>query len=147
MSTSRTELKCYNCFELEHLSQNCPKLKTERTKQVLAAKLAAVSTSMKETLQKWTLVAYLKRLHLQSHVQYTFIDTKFAKTIERFLDVTPTPLQAPLDGRRVRTPMLVIGLDEHDMILERKWFTETGILIDCKNRRLIWLDDQLRVKE
>jgi hypothetical protein len=50
MSTSETEPKCYNCFKLRHLSQNCSKLKTEQTKQVLAAKLAAVSASIKETL-------------------------------------------------------------------------------------------------
>jgi hypothetical protein len=33
--------------------------------------------------------------------------------------------------------MLVIGLGEHDMILGRKWFAETGVLIDCKNQCLI----------
>ncbi|KAI9866043.1 MAG: hypothetical protein M1813_002010 [Trichoglossum hirsutum] len=49
-STSETESKCYNCFELRHLLQNCSKLKTKRTKQVLAAKLTAVSASTKETL-------------------------------------------------------------------------------------------------
>jgi Zinc knuckle len=40
-----TDLKCYNCNELGHISRDCPKPRTERTKQVLAAKLAAVSTS------------------------------------------------------------------------------------------------------
>lgn len=40
-----TDLKCYNCNEVGHISRDCPKPRTERTKQVLAAKLAAVSTS------------------------------------------------------------------------------------------------------
>ena len=39
-----TELKCYNCFEPGHMSRDCPRPKTERTKQVLAAKLAALTT-------------------------------------------------------------------------------------------------------
>jgi len=40
---STTELKCYNCFEPGHIVRNCPKPKTEKTKQILAAKLAEVS--------------------------------------------------------------------------------------------------------
>ncbi|KAH0536339.1 hypothetical protein GP486_008889, partial [Trichoglossum hirsutum] len=42
-SAGTTELKCYNCFELGHISRNCPKPKTEKTKQVLVAKLTEVS--------------------------------------------------------------------------------------------------------
>ncbi|KAH0558341.1 hypothetical protein GP486_004997, partial [Trichoglossum hirsutum] len=37
-----TELKCYNCFGLGHISRNCSNPKTEKTKQILAAKLAEV---------------------------------------------------------------------------------------------------------
>jgi Retroviral aspartyl protease len=93
-----------------------------------------------------------------------FIDMKFVKTVERFLGVSPTLLETPckvrwfdgqqttpithsielalmVDGRRIRTPMLIMSLGEHDMILGRKWFAETGVLIDCKNRRLIWPED------
>jgi hypothetical protein len=43
LPTTRPELKCYNCFELGHISRDCPKPKTERTKQALAAKLATLS--------------------------------------------------------------------------------------------------------
>jgi predicted aspartyl protease len=74
---------------------------------------------------------------------YTFVDTKFAKTIERFLGVKPTRLkdsykvrgfdgqQATLitqyleltlviDQRRVQVPMLIVSLEDHDMILSCK---------------------------
>jgi hypothetical protein len=101
---------------------------------------------------------------------HTFVDTKFVKTVERFLSVKPAPLKnsckvrgfddqqtTPIthslelslvvDGRQVRVPMLIVGLGDHDMILGRKWSAETGVLIDCKNRRLIWPDDQLKTKE
>src|SRR5437667_12319327 len=70
---------------------------------------------------------------------YTFIDMKFAKTIERYLGVPPTPLKVPckvrgfdgqqttpimysvelalmVDGWRICTPILIMGLDEHNMI-------------------------------
>jgi hypothetical protein len=99
----------------------------------------------------------------------TFIDATFVKTIERFLGVKPTPLKLPcnvrgfdgaqatpithyieltlsIDGRKVLVPMLVVGLGEHDMILGRKWFVDTSVLIDCKNRRLIWPDDRPKTK-
>ena len=46
--TVKMELKCYNCFEPGHISRDCPKPKTEKTKQILAAKLAAVSTSVQQ---------------------------------------------------------------------------------------------------
>lgn len=42
----KAELKCYNCFEPSHISWDCPKLKTKWTKQVLAAKLAALTAHM-----------------------------------------------------------------------------------------------------
>ena len=36
-------LKCYNCFETGHMSKDCPRPQTARTKQILAAKIAQVS--------------------------------------------------------------------------------------------------------
>jgi transposase InsO family protein/predicted aspartyl protease len=101
---------------------------------------------------------------------HTFIDKKFVRTVERYLGVPPTPLKIPckvrgfdgqqttpithsielalvVDGRRIRTPMLIVGLGEHDMILGRKWFAQTGVLIDCKNRRLIWPEDAPQARE
>jgi hypothetical protein len=37
--------------------------------------------------------------------------------------------------------MLIVSLEDHDMILGCKWFVQTGVLIDCKNQRLLWPDD------
>jgi predicted house-cleaning noncanonical NTP pyrophosphatase (MazG superfamily) len=44
LKLSIPDLKCYNCFQPGHILRDCPKPKTERTKQVLAAKLASLST-------------------------------------------------------------------------------------------------------
>jgi hypothetical protein len=43
--TSATDLKCYNCNEFGHISRECSKPRTERTKQALVAKLVAVSAA------------------------------------------------------------------------------------------------------
>jgi predicted aspartyl protease len=71
---------------------------------------------------------------------YTFIDSKFVRIIERFLDVKPTQLKSPcnvrgfngkqatpithyieltllIDGRKVLVPILIVGLGEHNIIL------------------------------
>jgi hypothetical protein len=102
--------------------------------------------------------------------EHIFIDTKFAKAVERFLGMSPSPLKTPckvkgfdgqqttlithsielalvVDGCRIYTPMLIVGLDEHDIILRRKWFVETGVLIDCKNRCLIWPESTPKLQE
>src|SRR4051794_17730092 len=42
--------------------------------------------------------------------------------------------------------MLIVGLGEHDMILGCKWFEVTGVLIDCKNRCLIWPESDPKEK-
>jgi hypothetical protein len=40
--------------------------------------------------------------------------------------------------------MLIVKLGDHDMILGRKWFAATGVLIDCRNRKLVWPQDRPR---
>ena len=51
-----------------------------------------------------------------------------------------------IDGRKVLVPILIIRLSGHDIILRRKWFISTSVLINYKNRRLIWPDDQPKTK-
>jgi hypothetical protein len=46
-----------------------------------------------------------------------------------------------INRRQIKVLMLVIRLGGQDMILSRKWAAETGVLINCKNRQLIWLED------
>ena len=95
---------------------------------------------------------------------YAFIDTDFVAIATRFLDTKVQRLPAAcnvrgFDGkiaqpitdyveltmlinrRRLKVHMLVVKLGGQDMILGRKWAAETGVLIDCKNRQLIWLED------
>jgi hypothetical protein len=92
------------------------------------------------------------------------------ETAQRFLGIASTPLQTPykvrgfdgkqtmpithylelglvIDGCRISTPMLIVGLGEHNMILGCKWFAKTGVLIDCKNWCLIWPDSKLKAKD
>ena len=86
------------------------------------------------------------------------------RIVERFLEVKPTLLRNSckvrgfdgqqttpithflklvllIDGRQIKVPMLIVGLGDHGMILGQKWFVKTGVLIDCKNQRLIWPDN------
>jgi hypothetical protein len=42
--------------------------------------------------------------------------------------------------------MLVIRLGGQDIILSRKWAVEIRVLINCKNRQLIWLEDYFKDK-
>jgi transposase InsO family protein len=47
-----------------------------------------------------------------------------------------------VDGRRqANLPMLIVNLGRHDLILGRMWFAHSGVLPDCKNRRLLWPED------
>ena len=43
--------------------------------------------------------------------------------------------------------MLIVGLGEHDMILGYKWFVETSVLVNCKNRCLIWFESAPKPRE
>ena len=99
-----------------------------------------------------------------------FIDTEFAKTVCKFLDVIrkqlPTPCRVQgfdgqvadsitdylvanliIDGRKqLKIPMLVVKLGGQDLILGRKWAADFDILIDYKNRKLIWLENRPRIR-
>jgi hypothetical protein len=100
---------------------------------------------------------------------YAFIDTDFVALATRFLDTKVQRLPAAcnvrgfdgkiaqpitdyveltmlIDGRQLKVHMLVVKLGGQDMILGRKWAAETGVLIDCKNRQLIWPEDHPKDK-
>jgi hypothetical protein len=51
-----------------------------------------------------------------------------------------------INKRQIKVFMLVIQLKGQDIILGRKWAAKTRILINCKNRQLIWLKDYLKDK-
>ena len=95
---------------------------------------------------------------------YAFINTDFIAIATRFLNIKvqrlPTAYNIRGFNRKIAQPitnyveltmlinrrqlkfyMLVIKLRGQDMILGRKWAAETGVLIDCKNRQLIWPED------
>ena len=43
--------------------------------------------------------------------------------------------------------MLIADLGRHDFILGRMWFEQHGVLIDCRNRRLVWPDESTLFEE
>ena len=55
-------------------------------------------------------------------------------------------LMLMIDRWQIRIPILVVGLRDHDIILGCKWFIYTGVLIEYKNRKLLWPDNQPRTK-
>jgi transposase InsO family protein len=59
-------------------------------------------------------------------------------------DVIEKLFQASLviDGRRIRSWFLFCNTGRHDLIVGRKWFERTGVLLDCRGKRLIWPDEQ-----
>jgi hypothetical protein len=59
-------------------------------------------------------------------------------------DVIEKLFQANLviNGRRIQSWFLFCNTGRHDLIVGRKWFERTGVLVDCRGKRLIWLDDR-----
>ena len=51
-----------------------------------------------------------------------------------------------INRRQLKVLMLVVRLGGQDMILGRKWAAQIGVLIDCKNRQLIWPEDHPKDK-
>jgi hypothetical protein len=51
-----------------------------------------------------------------------------------------------IDRRQIKVLMLVVRLGGQDMILGCKWAAKIGVLINCKNRQLIWPEDYLKFK-
>ena len=45
-----------------------------------------------------------------------------------------------IDGRQIPTHFLFCNTGRHDILIGRKWFEKTKVLIDCFNRKLIWPD-------
>ena len=45
--------------------------------------------------------------------------------------------------RQQKLPMLVVRLGSHDLIIGRTWIDRFNILVDCRNRQLIWPDEPL----
>ena len=102
---------------------------------------------------------------------FIFIDTEFAKLVCYHLDLTPKLLPVScgvqgfdgraadaitsyielnlyIDGRKqIRLPMLILKLGKHDIIAGREWAAQFGILIDCKNRQLVWPENQPKARE
>ena len=60
------------------------------------------------------------------------------------IDVIEKLFQASLviDGRRIQSWFLFCNTGRHDLIVGRKWFERTGVLLDCRGKRLIWPDEQ-----
>ena len=100
---------------------------------------------------------------------YAFINTEFAALATRFLNTKTQRLLTLcnirgfnskiaqlitdyiklillIDKRQIKVPMLVIRLKGQDIILGRKWAAKIRVLINCKNRQLIWLEDHPKDK-
>ena len=46
-----------------------------------------------------------------------------------------------IEGRWILTHFLFCNTGRHDILIERKWFEKTKVLIDCCNRKLIWSEE------
>jgi hypothetical protein len=93
---------------------------------------------------------------------FVFVDTRFARDLMKFLNITPVSLSKPctvkgydgrpgkpisevlilhleIDGHRQKdVPMLILDLGNHDLIIGRKWFDYFDVWLDVRNKRLIW---------
>ena len=98
---------------------------------------------------------------------FVFIDLKLAKLVTQHLgaelkelatlyrvngfDGQQTPpithyleLSLYIDHKRQRKlPMLVVKLGGHDLIIGRSWIDQYNVLVDCRNRQLVWPDESL----
>ena len=93
---------------------------------------------------------------------FALLDTKCAGKVSEFLNTPIETLEKPIpvkgyngrvgkpitsmlrlhlrvNGRRqYNTPFLIIDLGNHDIILGRKWLSYLNLLLDVRNRQLIW---------
>ena len=46
-----------------------------------------------------------------------------------------------IEKRQILTHFLFYNTGRHDILIERKWFEKTKVLIDCCNRKLIWPEE------
>ena len=98
---------------------------------------------------------------------FVFIDSKLARLAIQHLGVELKELATPyrvngFDGqkaspithylelslhidrtRQQKVPMLVVKLGGHDLILGRAWIDRYNVLVDCRNRQLVWPDEPL----
>jgi hypothetical protein len=97
---------------------------------------------------------------------FSFIDTRFAVDLAKFLNVKAQrlPFTIPIKGydgkqgnaishiirfhftingrRQYHHPFLILDLGNHDVILGREWFASFNVLVDCANRCLQWPANQ-----
>jgi len=95
---------------------------------------------------------------------WIFLNTPVAIAAAKFLHTSTIPLDRPcyirgydsksefeithaikfnlaVGGRRfLEVPMLIADLGNHDMIIGRKWMAAQNVLLDVRNRRLLWPD-------
>ena len=96
---------------------------------------------------------------------FVFVNTEFAKTACQFLSLEKQLLRTPCHvrgfdsqranliteylkatliinkRRQLKVLILVVKLRGQDLILGRQWAADLNILLNCKNKRLIWPDD------
>ena len=97
---------------------------------------------------------------------FVFIDSELAKLACRHLNLQNKPLRTPcnvrgfdrkqanpithyiemsltIDGRlQSKIPMLIVDLGRQDLIIGRQWAANFDVLINCRERKLIWPETQ-----